>query len=425
MDANEPLQRSLRFDLVGNGVVTTMLLRYERLSCHEDRDRNVKRAAGKDLISKEQSKGRNLKFSQIEQLEIEDLGTGPGRTEDWNPISEGLSCLKDDQVDQTPSNGPKLEDKWGGPPTSHSPDLIMGMSKTLEAGPLVNGDKLDIYHIGANQKEPGLKPNNQTKPAKWKHAACGLRSLDVEIDLESKLGKWLVAEASDHQSLSKKSEWVSNSKSGNRPKIGEILDGASEDLTHADRVGKLVVGDFNEFLSDCEKTGGQLRHRYPIDNFREVLDSCGLEDLGFTGPSATHLEYWHSDHQPFVMEVLVEPKHITRMPRNNNKRFHFEACSAENEECKKIVESCWNTTEKQGIENVVKNYFNRLSCSAKIPVHDIERVTSTVPRRLSVRSNGILNKDFSTEEIRSAMFDMAPSKAPGTDGLPTLFYQKF
>ncbi|KAK1577933.1 hypothetical protein Q3G72_026109 [Acer saccharum] len=49
----------------------------------------------------------------------------------------------------------------------------------------------------------------------------------------------------------------------------------------------MCVGDFNEVLVDSEKDGGSDRLRILTDNFRAVLDHCGLEDLGFSGPKFT------------------------------------------------------------------------------------------------------------------------------------------
>ncbi|KAK3189419.1 hypothetical protein Dsin_028980 [Dipteronia sinensis] len=49
----------------------------------------------------------------------------------------------------------------------------------------------------------------------------------------------------------------------------------------------LCLGDFNEILRDSEKQGGPPRPRLLMESFREVLDSCELEDLGFFGPNFT------------------------------------------------------------------------------------------------------------------------------------------
>ena len=42
-------------------------------------------------------------------------------------------------------------------------------------------------------------------------------------------------------------------------------------------------GDFNEILLDHEKSGGCLRREGQMVDFREALDKCKLDDLGFLG----------------------------------------------------------------------------------------------------------------------------------------------
>ncbi|KAK3212447.1 hypothetical protein Dsin_017153 [Dipteronia sinensis] len=49
----------------------------------------------------------------------------------------------------------------------------------------------------------------------------------------------------------------------------------------------LCLGDFNEVMEDSEKFGGATKDWRLMSKFREALDDCGLDDLGFTGPQFT------------------------------------------------------------------------------------------------------------------------------------------
>ena len=49
----------------------------------------------------------------------------------------------------------------------------------------------------------------------------------------------------------------------------------------------LVAGDFNGILLLHEKLGGALRSETAMRDFREVMDDCGLMDLGYVGKKYT------------------------------------------------------------------------------------------------------------------------------------------
>ena len=49
----------------------------------------------------------------------------------------------------------------------------------------------------------------------------------------------------------------------------------------------LCMGDFSEILFFEEKRGGRVRPHCQMQAFRDVLDTCGFMDLGFTGPEFT------------------------------------------------------------------------------------------------------------------------------------------
>ena len=49
----------------------------------------------------------------------------------------------------------------------------------------------------------------------------------------------------------------------------------------------VLLGDFNEMISEDEKMGGLPLNRNRIFAFRNCMDKCGLMDLGFQGPRFT------------------------------------------------------------------------------------------------------------------------------------------
>ena len=55
----------------------------------------------------------------------------------------------------------------------------------------------------------------------------------------------------------------------------------------------------------------------------------------------------------------------------------------------------------------------------------MEEVTNLIPTKVSEEMNHDLIKDFSAEEVRTALRQMHPTKAPGPDGMSAIFYQKY
>ncbi|KAK3211793.1 hypothetical protein Dsin_016499 [Dipteronia sinensis] len=55
----------------------------------------------------------------------------------------------------------------------------------------------------------------------------------------------------------------------------------------------------------------------------------------------------------------------------------------------------------------------------------MDKILDSIQPKISTQQACFLNLRFSGEDIRKAVFDMNPLKAPGKDGLPALFFQKF
>jgi hypothetical protein len=51
----------------------------------------------------------------------------------------------------------------------------------------------------------------------------------------------------------------------------------------------IILGDLDEFLYEHEKEGGRVRPQQYMQAFHNIIDTCGLTDIGFIGGSFT----WH------------------------------------------------------------------------------------------------------------------------------------
>ena len=78
-------------------------------------------------------------------------------------------------------------------------------------------------------------------------------------------------------------------------------------------------------------------------------------------------------------------------------------------------------TEQEDLERMACDFYQRLF-TAQDELRP-ELVCSHVPRKVTPYMNDILDKPFTEQEVETALFQMAPGKAPGVDGFNAGFFQ--
>ncbi|XP_073298281.1 uncharacterized protein [Primulina huaijiensis] len=110
----------------------------------------------------------------------------------------------------------------------------------------------------------------------------------------------------------------------------------------------------------------------------------------------------------------------------NTKYFHSSATTRRNTNQIRGLNNAdgvW-CTDYSSLVDITTDYFTCLFTSIKPSTQDIAMVMDTIVPVVGNEMNDKLCEPFTEDEIRKAVFDLSPSKAPGSDGFTAMFYQK-
>uniref|UniRef100_A0A2N9IMR2 Reverse transcriptase domain-containing protein n=1 Tax=Fagus sylvatica TaxID=28930 RepID=A0A2N9IMR2_FAGSY len=334
--------------------------------------------------------------------------------------------------------------------------LPQSSSNNESTRPIIN--KLEVYPLGdLTNMSPSPLPQRKNGTGTWKKKARAHGSNSDQpplITLDKR--SW----DDENQAPNEDGGIYGASETSRRSDTWTML----KRLYRANPLPWCVIGNFNEIVKTEEMKGRRNQPERQMRAFREALDYCGLIDLRFSGSSFTWCNNRDPPHTTWVRldrgvaniewltrfhtrsggaskslrieinELLKKEEKMWRQRSRstwlkegdrNTKYFHGRASQRRRRNTiKRVRDSAgiWQENEDQ-VARVFLDYFRTLFTTSN--PRNIEEAVESTPPIVTQSMNDSLSRDFTAAEAELAISQMAPSTAPGPDGMPPLFYKKF
>ncbi|XP_061999150.1 uncharacterized protein LOC133716455 [Rosa rugosa] len=116
--------------------------------------------------------------------------------------------------------------------------------------------------------------------------------------------------------------------------------------------------------------------------------------------------------------------------KEGNRNTGFFHRKASNRKSKNFIRGLYDEAENwkeddDGLETVVVNYFEKMYKAGTIDGEALEETLQAISPSVTEEMNITVCSQYSCKEVNEALFQMYPTKSPGPDGMPSLFFQHY
>nr|XP_023911306.1 uncharacterized protein LOC112022914 [Quercus suber] len=201
-----------------------------------------------------------------------------------------------------------------------------------------------------------------------------------------------------------------------------LSDRGCSDIVEAVWLSREDEGDHDHVIRKIDKCGKELRiwNRNCFGNVRMVL-SRKRKELKEAEKVAMR-----SGNNQQVRDLKKEIDDLVdKENRLNSKYFHSHASQRKRKNLiRKLKDSNGCVVEdNEGITDCLVQYYQNLFCLTSQQYCSL--ATDSIQTVITEEMNSKLSSEFTHLEVKQAINQMAPRKAPGPDGMPPLFYQHY
>ncbi|KAL5573276.1 hypothetical protein UlMin_022873 [Ulmus minor] len=193
--------------------------------------------------------------------------------------------------------------------------------------------------------------------------------------------------------------------------------------------GEIITSSYIEACSFSLSSWGRNKFRHLKKDIKALKDQIGCFSASLNPDAWLALKNNENKLNDLLLKEETYWRQRSRVSwlkdgDRNTKFFHRKASNRRsNNEILGLFDAvgCWQD-DLGVVKGIIGDYFSNILKYGRPSLDDVNLVVDAIPNKVSNEINNDLDCPFIVEEIYAAVFSMNPTKAPGYEGMPALFF---